>query len=445
MKDGFIKISGENFTRNGKKIVLKGFGVGSWMNLEHFMIGLPGTDHQIKQAFTEIYGAENAESFFDSFLLNFLDENDFKFFNSLGVNVLRLPVNYHYFIDDQHPDGFLEQGFKYLDHVISLCQKYGIYAIIDLHTAPGGQNPDWHCDTSSGLSLFWEYAALRKSFTRMWQFIAEHYKDNVWVAGYDLLNEPAFVPDATVFNEFYDQTVAAIRRVDREHIIFLEGNAYAKDFQFLNETKDPQVAYSFHYYPTVDEPALFEKSYPVAQRKQFLRDNFQALIQIREKYHRPLWCGELGLVLSQDNILFSRELIQEMLNLCEEYDISWTLWAYKDAQCMGIVFPKDETPWMNLVKGIKQKWNQSQEMSMAETALDYLSRKYMQPIGKDLMYPLQFRIRTLFHTICVEEYLMPALRNTPAEQLPELAGSFSFDHCACWEEMAALVRQYTKS
>ena len=95
MKDGFIKISGENFTLNGKKIVLKGFGVGSWMNLEHFMIGLPGTDHQIKQAFTEIYGAENAESFFDSFLLNFLDENDFKFFNSLGVNVLRLPVNYH--------------------------------------------------------------------------------------------------------------------------------------------------------------------------------------------------------------------------------------------------------------------------------------------------------------------------------------------------------------
>lgn len=445
MHNEFIKINGENFTLRDKKVVLRGFGVGSWMNLEHFMIGLPGTEHQIKQAFTEVYGKEAMESFFDKFLLDFLDENDFRFLNNLGINVLRLPVNYHYFIDDQNPDQYLRQGFKYLDHVISLCEKHNIYAIIELHTAPGGQNPDWHCDTSSGLSLFWEYAALRKSFIGMWRFIAEHYRNNPWVAGYDILNEPAFVPNATVFNEFFNQTIAAIRQVDQKHIIFLEGNNYAKDFRFFTEPQDPQVAYSFHYYPTVDDPTMFDRNYPAQQRKKYFRENFLPLLQIREKFHRPLWCGELGVIFNKETIEFERELIGEMLDLCEEYNVSWTIWAYKDAQRMGIVFPKDETPWMHLANKIRKEWDQSQEMVMGEEAVDYLSQKYLKPVGKDLRYALQFRIRTLFHTICVEEYLKPVLRNISQEQLPNLAQSFSFVNCAYWNELVSLIQKYTQS
>jgi aryl-phospho-beta-D-glucosidase BglC (GH1 family) len=42
------------------------------------------------------------------------------------------------------------EGFKHLDRVIDLCAKHGIYTIIDMHTAPSGQNPGWHSD--SGLN-----------------------------------------------------------------------------------------------------------------------------------------------------------------------------------------------------------------------------------------------------------------------------------------------------
>ena len=33
-----------------------------------------------------------------------------------------------------------EDGFKMLDDVIDWCEEYGIYAILDLHAAPGGQS-----------------------------------------------------------------------------------------------------------------------------------------------------------------------------------------------------------------------------------------------------------------------------------------------------------------
>jgi hypothetical protein len=72
-----------------------------------------------------------------------------------------------------NPRVIKESGYKHLDRVVNLvspvkvhsdhqCAKYGIYSIIDLHTAPGGkplplrmadrtgQNQGWHCD--SGIS-----------------------------------------------------------------------------------------------------------------------------------------------------------------------------------------------------------------------------------------------------------------------------------------------------
>jgi aryl-phospho-beta-D-glucosidase BglC (GH1 family) len=49
-------------------------------------------------------------------------------------------------IDDMNPRVLKTSGFKHLDRVIELCAKHGIYTILDMHTAPGGQNTDWHSD-----------------------------------------------------------------------------------------------------------------------------------------------------------------------------------------------------------------------------------------------------------------------------------------------------------
>ena len=40
----FIGISGKEFVRNGKPILFKGLGIGSWLNIEHVMVGMPCTE-----------------------------------------------------------------------------------------------------------------------------------------------------------------------------------------------------------------------------------------------------------------------------------------------------------------------------------------------------------------------------------------------------------------
>lgn len=439
----FMQISGEDFTVGGEKMLFRGFGLGSWMNLEHFMIGLPGTDTMIKQAFAEVYGEARAEQFFDRFLLEFMSEGDFAFLKTLGVNHLRLPFNYKYFIDDQHPGKFKDEGFKYLDHIVSLCEKYEIYAILDLHSVPGGQNPDWHCDTASGLPLFWEYGALRDTVIGLWGHIAAYYKDQPWIAAYDIVNEPSLVKDAGVFNDFYRKVIAEIRKVDDKHIIFVEGNAFTTDFSMIEPIDDPLVAYEFHFYPFVADPAVLTHEMPRSRRKEIFAEAFQELLAIRDKYKRPVWCGELGLVFEQEDIDFQMEIIEDMLDLCEQNDVSWALWTYKDAATMGIVYPREYTPWRKLTEEIKLEWNQHKEQEKGEALVDYMAATYFKPITAAERYPLQFRMRTIMQVIAVEQILKPRLNDLPWEEAFMLPASFRWENCEHWSELETLVRSYT--
>lgn len=442
--DKFVQVNGEDFTVGGQKIVFRGFGLGSWMNLEHFMIGLPGTDTMIKRAFAEVYGQERSDKFFDRFLMEFVDERDFEFLRRIGVNSIRIPFNYKYFIDDQKPFEYKNDGFKYLDHIVALCEKYEIYGILDLHSVPGGQNPDWHCDTNSGLPLFWEYAALRDTVIGLWGHIADYYKDQSWIGAYDIVNEPSMVTNAKAFNEFYEKVIAEIRKYDRRHIIFIEGNKFTTDFSMIDPIDDPQVAYEFHFYPFVDEPAVLTPEMDRARRQEIFAEAFAELAAIRGKYKRPVWCGELGLVFERESIDFQMTIIEDMLDLCEAHDVSWALWTYKDAATMGIVYPRADTPWRQLTGQIRQVWNQHQEQEKGEALVDYMAETYFRPISKEQRYPLQFRMRTIMQSVCVEQNLKPFLERLSWEEAYELPASFHWDQCEHWTELAALVEKYTK-
>jgi aryl-phospho-beta-D-glucosidase BglC (GH1 family) len=82
--------------------------------------GYPGHESQHRAAFAKVLGKEKAEFFFDKFLEYFFQEEDAKFFASLGLNCIRIPFNYRHFEDDMNPRVLKESGFKHLDRVIEL-------------------------------------------------------------------------------------------------------------------------------------------------------------------------------------------------------------------------------------------------------------------------------------------------------------------------------------
>ena len=121
---GFLHTQGDKVVDgNGEPILLRGAGLGGWMNMENFITGYPGHESQHRAAMLKVLGKEKQEFFFDKFLEYFFTEADAKFFASLGLNCLRVPFNYRHFEDDMNPRVLKESGFKHLDRVVELVSS----------------------------------------------------------------------------------------------------------------------------------------------------------------------------------------------------------------------------------------------------------------------------------------------------------------------------------
>ncbi len=437
----FIQAENGEFVLHGLKMMLRGFSIGSWMDMESFMIKIPGTEKSIRHVFADVYGKENADQFFDDFLYYFITEEDFVLLKSLGVNVLRLPFDYRHFEEDQAPGKYKEEGFKHLDRVLELCRKFEIYAILDMHSSPGGQNPDSHGGGETGISGFWKDASLRERIINLWGFIAKRYNDERIIAGYDILNEPSFVSDTDAFNDFYEKVIRRIREADSNHILFLEGDDWAKDFSIFKNLIGYQQAISFHFYPGQH---VYMSSEPVQRRAELAR-KIAYYTELREKTGLPLWVGETGGHFPKDKLGEGVGLIKDCLDIFEQNGISWTLWSYKDAGAMGMVYPRDDTDWMSMAKTFRLQWEKKDRSysAIAKLFFEMLEDKFSYSIDDGFSEQLKFRIFSLLNDLHIKYFVKPALQSIPWDRMKTYPKSFLLENCEGWAELAELVKLYT--
>src|SRR5919199_6736961 len=95
VKSPFLTVKGNQLVNaDGQPVALRGFGLGGWMNMENFITGYPANEEAQREAIRKVLGPEKYEYFFDRFLESFFGPDDAAFIHSLGLNLLRLPVNY---------------------------------------------------------------------------------------------------------------------------------------------------------------------------------------------------------------------------------------------------------------------------------------------------------------------------------------------------------------
>ncbi|HDZ12326.1 MAG TPA: carbohydrate-binding protein [Bacteroidetes bacterium] len=293
---------------NGNEVFLKGLGLGGWLVPEGYMLHIPGygSPSAIRRKIQALIGTEAAEEFFSRYRANYVNRKDIEKIASWGFNSIRLPFNYRLLSPEDQPGVFLESGFQLLDRVVQWCKENHLYLILDMHCAPGGQNKDNISDSDGKEARLWTDPANQDRTVEIWTKIAERYADEEWIGGYDLLNEPvlpAGFPN-TRLRAFYMRLSQAIRKVDPNHLLFIEGNWYATDFRDLTPPFDTNMAYSFHKYWN-----------PVTQ------SSIQSYLHIRNNYRVPLWLGESG-----EN---SNPWFHEAVSLMEKNDIGWSWWTHK--------------------------------------------------------------------------------------------------------------------
>jgi len=363
----FLKVKGKDIVKeNNEKIYLRGVSFGGWLNMENFITGYPGAESSVRKAIKEELGEKRYQAFFDSLLDSFITESDFEFLAEIGATVVRVPFNYRHFEDDMNPGEYKDDIFKYLDKVVELGKKYGIYIILDLHAAQGWQNAGWHSDNPKNISLLWDNKDYQDRVANLWQHIALRYKDEAFIAGYDLINEPDS-PNMEKLNDFYKKVVKAIREVDKKHIIFLEGNHHSKDFEGLADPFDDNLAYSSHNYTPATHSA---RRYPgpvvemdratgsVYADKKWLEESLLERNDWIFKHQRPSWIGEFGALFDGDvnnpTPADGQRLkaLKDQLDIFNKYDQHWTIWTYKDIGVQGLVVPKKESEYLKRIAGL---------------------------------------------------------------------------------------------
>ena len=322
---GFLRIQGQDIVdEKGTPLMVRSVGLGNWLLPEGYMwkFGKQGDrPRKIEALVSDLIGPRDAARFWIEFRKNYITEADVERIAELGFNAVRPALNARLFLTEGDNPTYVEENFVLLDQLIGWCRKHGLYVIIDMHGAPGGQTGANIDDSANDQPELFTEMKNQDRLVELWTTIARRYKDEPTVAAYDLLNEP--LPEVTgaaanyqhLVEPLYKRLTTAIRQVDKRHLITLEGVDWANDWSIFSAPFDDKLFYQFHYY-CWDHPV-------------FLKDISQ-YFDHRKRLNAPVWVGETG----EKN----KAIYWATTQYFEANNIGWSFWPWKKMET-------DNTPY----------------------------------------------------------------------------------------------------
>jgi endoglycosylceramidase len=265
-----------------------------------------------------------------------------------GFDVVRLGVIYA--AVEPEPGMYSQSYVDSIAQTVSELAKRGVYSLLDFHqdqmsTEFGGEGfPSWSVLTNglpvhhyvfplgytqspavgAAFDNLWSDApgpsglGLQHYYADAWAFVARHFAQNPWIVGYDLFNEPwqASSTDAQL-GSFYSVAIAAIRNVDKNHLLFYEPYV---TFDFGSQTtlptfSDTDIGMSFHDYclgNASTEPAVCSRSESEVVANALSRS---------DQTGAALMLTEFG---ATSNLTDLARVIDD----ADSHQISWIEWAY---------------------------------------------------------------------------------------------------------------------
>jgi endoglucanase len=457
---------------NGAAVYLRGTCVGGWMNMENFIDAYPGSEHGLRAALAEELGPAKAQFFFERLLDHFLTEADLAFIRQQGATAVRLPFNYRHFEHDSAPFTYLESGFARLDQALGWCERHGLYAILDMHAAPGWQNPDWHSDNASRHALLWQHPHFQERFLTLWAEIARRFGGHPALAGYNVLNEPVtnaprgvfddrrYQTDWDALNRLYRRVVEHLRAIDAESLIFLEGDFWSSHFAGLEPPFAPNLVYSSHNYNS----AGFGPGHYPGQiggerwdaEKQVAVFEAQEGTRFARRHAVPLWVGEFGSVYNGSPAEAPARMaaLADQLDVFNAFGAHWTTWTYKDAGVMGWAHLNPECEYLQRLARVTEAkrqldtdfWIEWLPYTPAKSLVADLSRLVVEAIGDPDLDPKvnEAYLRQASLAGYVGELMQPTyarcFRGLSENDLDRVLSSFRLENCCVRQDMLDVLR-----
>lgn len=272
---------------------------------------------------------------------------------SLGCDVIRLPLNLHAMTDGE-PNYILDPLFlEMLDQVVDWSEELQLHLILDNHSF----DPCESTDPNIGEILI-----------PVWTQMARHYRDRSNLLYYEVLNEPHGIDD-DLWNDIQNDVVKAIRHQDPNHTILVGPagwNSY-NNLQVMPTSRDDNLIYTFHFY----DPFLFTHqgatwttpsmaslagvpfpydanlmptcpadlegtwiegalnvSYVTEGQVNRVKELIDRAVAFRDERQVPLLCGEFGVYIPNSDPNQRVAWYELVRTYLEQHGIAWTCWDY---------------------------------------------------------------------------------------------------------------------
>ena len=316
---------------SGQPVDLRGTNVGNWLILEMWMLGADGGEGQqsdqydFEETLEKRFGSAERERLMELYRHSWMTPRDWRAIQSYGFNLVRLPIN-HRLIEEGETGRLKPEGLRWIDHAVRQAAAHGLYTILDMHGAPGGQSQYDHTGRRDQNKI-WTDERAQERLAELWKGLAARYRDNPNVAAYDPFNEPygGSKPDQV---KLFERCYAAIRAEDSSKLILAHGNW--DDFDHYGDPKEKgwtNVGFQMHYYPGLfggGEPTLLTHA-----------RHLRTLPGIRarlEKLNVPFLVGEMNVVFQAAG---GPAMMRRTFDAHSEGGWMTTMWSYKVLRAEG--------------------------------------------------------------------------------------------------------------
>ncbi|MEW6279683.1 MAG: cellulase family glycosylhydrolase [Candidatus Eremiobacterota bacterium] len=346
----WVERRGTELVAEGRPLIVKGMCLGNWFVPEGYMFGFEKavSPRQIQQVTAELLGPAGSRRWWEAWYDRYVTPRDLELLSKLGFNCVRVPLH-HALCDEAH--------LARVDRLVAECRRLNMWVLLDLHAAPGGQTGE-NIDDGWGYPWLFESEESQVECVDLWVRLARRYRDEPTVLGYELLNEP--IPNFPEYalleprlEPFYRRATAAIREVDRRHLVVLDGAEWAADFSVFGPPFDEGLVYGFHRYWSDPSPA-----------------GIQPYVEFRARHGVPVLMTESG-----EN---KDEWIATFRGTLEGARVGWCFWPYKKLLSASCVVSVQPPPGWDAVKtyadacGLTSKEKRALRPAGARETLDQL-------------------------------------------------------------------------
>lgn len=292
---------------------VKGVNLGNWLVLEKWMSPalFEGTTAEDEYYLPQQLSKEVYEARIKVHRSEYISERDFVTIKAMGMDAVRIPVPYFIFGDREPFPGCIEE----LDRAFCWAEKYGLQVLIDLHTAPEGQN-GFDNGGICGVCK-WSRTPEEVEFVlTVLERLAERYGTRKGLWGIEVLNEPITERMWNIFDvpnrypaadkamaegsgpntieflkKFYAEAYERIRRYmpEEKYVVIHDGFELLAWKDFMQEERYVNVVLDTHQYLMVAESMGCEQT--VDGYVNYVREHFEKEIEEMEQYF-PVICGE---------------------------------------------------------------------------------------------------------------------------------------------------------